>query len=180
MKSCVTRVQIKYGKMLHGMILVVVLEGGNSKLLNNVRNFKGSMDITSYDKKLQLENYLKLDVEWHRKYALSFACILLFLIGAPLGAIIRKGGLGMPLVIAVIFFMVFHILNITGEKLVKSETVIPWIGMWLSTIIMLPLAAWLVTSARNDSQIFTKEWYVRMWRLIVKIVPVKLNAIGRK
>ncbi len=148
--------------------------------LNNVRNFKGSMDITSYDKKLQLENYLKLDVEWHRKYALSFACILLFLIGAPLGAIIRKGGLGMPLVIAVIFFMVFHILNITGEKLVKSETVIPWIGMWLSTIIMLPLAAWLVTSARNDSQIFTKEWYVRMWRLIVKIVPVKLNAIGRK
>ena len=148
--------------------------------LNNVRNFKGSMDITSYDKKLQLENYLKLDVEWHRKYALSFACILLFLIGAPLGAIIRKGGLGMPLVIAVIFFMVFHILNITGEKLVKSETVIPWIGMWLSTIIMLPLAVWLVTSARNDSQIFTKEWYVRMWRLIVKIVPVKLNAIGRK
>lgn len=148
--------------------------------LNNVRNFKGSMDITSYDKKLQLDNYLKLDVEWHRKYALSFACILLFLIGAPLGAIIRKGGLGMPLVIAVIFFMVFHILNITGEKLVKSETVIPWIGMWLSTIIMLPLAAWLVTSARNDSQIFTKEWYVRMWRLIVKIVPVKLNAIGRK
>jgi len=148
--------------------------------LNNVRNFKGSMDITSYDKKLQLDNYLKLDVEWHRKYALSFACILLFLIGAPLGAIIRKGGLGMPLVIAVIFFMVFHILNITGEKLVKSETVIPWIGMWLSTIIMLPLAAWLVTSARNDSQIFTKEWYVRMWRLIVKIVPIKLNAIGRK
>ena len=147
--------------------------------LNNVRNFKASMDITSYDKKLWLDNYIKLDVEWHRKYALSFACILLFLIGAPLGAIIRKGGLGMPLVIAVIFFMVFHILNITGEKLVKSETVAPWMGMWMSTLILLPVAFWLVTAARNDSQIFTKEWYLRIWRLVVKIIPLKINAIGR-
>ncbi len=146
--------------------------------LNNVRNFKASMDITSYDKKLQLDNYMKLDVEWHRKYALSFACILLFLIGAPLGAIIRKGGLGMPLVIAVIFFMAFHILNITGEKLVKSETVVPWMGMWMSSIILLPLAFWLVKSARNDSQIFTKEWYLRTWRKFVKMIPVKINAIG--
>ncbi len=141
--------------------------------MNNVRNFKQSLDISSIDKKIQEDNFLKFDVEWHRKFTLSFACILLFLIGAPLGAIIRKGGLGMPLVIAVIFFMAFHILNITGEKLVKTNTLPPWAGMWLSTVILLPLAFWLVKSARNDSQIFTKEWYIRIWRLIKNIIPVK-------
>jgi lipopolysaccharide export system permease protein len=144
-----------------------------SAALNNVRNLKAALDITSLDKRLQEENYMKFDVEFHRKFTLSFACILLFLIGAPLGAIIRKGGLGMPLVIAIIFFMAFHILNITGEKLAKASSVAPWAGMWMSTAILLPVAFWLMQSARNDSQIFTKEWYIRIWRIIKKVIPVK-------
>ena len=146
--------------------------------LNNIRNFKSSMDLMANDKKFQEENYMKFEIELHRKIALSFACILLFLIGAPLGAIIRKGGLGMPLVIAVIFFMAFHILNITGEKLAKASSVPPWMGMWMSTIVLMPLAVWLVKSARNDSQIFTKEWYIRIWRIMKKIIPVKINAVA--
>jgi len=145
---------------------------------NNLRNFRSLLDITSLDKKLQEENFLKFDVEWHRKFTLSFACILLFLIGAPLGAIIRKGGLGMPLVIAVIFFMAFHILNITGEKLAKASSVIPWEGMWMSTLLLLPLALWLINAARNDSQVFTKEWYVRTWRRIKYLLPVKNKAVA--
>jgi len=145
---------------------------------NNIRSFKSSIDISALDKKLQSENYLRFDVEWHRKFTLSFACILLFLIGAPLGAIIRKGGLGMPLVIAVVFFMVFHILNITGEKLAKSTSVYPWMGMWMSTALLLPIAAWLINAARNDSQIFSKEWYVRIWRVIKKAIPVKNKAVA--
>jgi len=149
-----------------------------STSLNNVRNLKSSLDITSVNKKMEEDHYLKLDVEWHRKISLSFACVLLFLIGAPLGAIIRKGGLGMPLVIAVIFFMAFHILNITGEKLVKANSVPPWMGMWLSTGILLPLAFWLVKSARNDSQIFTKEWYIRMWRAMKKYLPANKAAVA--
>ncbi len=144
---------------------------------NNLRNFKSVMDINSLNKKLDQENYVKDNIEWHRKFSLSFACILLFLIGAPLGAIIRKGGLGMPLVIAVIFFMIFHILNITGEKLAKSESVTTWMGMWMSSIILLPLAIWLVKSARNDSQIFTKEWYVRLWRKIKILLPIKIKSV---
>ena len=135
---------------------------------NNIRNLKSLIDMNALEKKLNLENYLKFDVELHRKFTLSFACILLFLIGAPLGAIIRKGGLGMPLVIAVIFFMAFHILNITGEKLAKAGSVAPWIGMWMSTAILMPLAIWLITAARNDSQIFIKEFYRRIWNFIIK------------
>src|SRR6185436_17099829 len=123
---------------------------------NSTRNLKSLLDITASDTRVQKDNYLKFSVEWHRKFTLSFACILLFLIGAPLGAIIRKGGLGMPLVIAIIFFMAFHILNITGEKLAKTGSALPLVGMWMSTIFLLPLAFWLVKSARNDSQIFTK------------------------
>lgn len=146
-------------------------------VVNNLRSFKSLADANSLDKKLQNENYLKLATELHRKFTLPFACILLFLIGAPLGAIIRKGGLGMPLVIAVVFFITFHILNITGEKLVKAGSAVPWLGMWMSTMILLPVAFWLIKAARNDSQIFTKEWYVRLWRAIKKLTPAKTDPV---
>ena len=145
---------------------------------NNLRSFKSLADMSSLDKKLKMENFLKYDVEWHRKFTLPFACILLFLIGAPLGAIIRKGGLGMPLVVAVVFFITFHILNITGEKLAKTGAVAPWIGMWMSTSILLPLAAWLIVAARNDSQVFTKEWYIRVWRRIKNNLPIKDRSVA--
>jgi len=149
-----------------------------SAVLNNLRNMKAQVDNVTMNRKFDDDNYLKYEIEWHRKFTLSFACVLLFLIGAPLGAIIRKGGLGMPLVFAVVFFMVFHIFNIIGEKLAKSVAVAPWLGMWLSTIVLLPLAIWLVVSARNDAQIFTKEWYIRLWRRIKYWIPLKKNEIG--
>lgn len=131
--------------------------------LGNVRNAKGLLDITAADMKIQDENYLKFNVEWHRKFTLSFACVLLFLIGAPLGAIIRKGGLGMPLVIAVGFFVIFHIISITGEKLAKTGGLNAWMGMWMATGMLLPIAFVLINASRNDSQVFSKEWYVRIW-----------------
>lgn len=133
---------------------------------NNIRNLKSLMDNNSLNDKLQKENYMKFSVEFHRKFALSFACMLLFLIGAPIGAIIRKGGLGLPLVFAVVFFITFHILNITGEKLAKSGSLPPWAGMWMSTILLFPIAVWLIVTARNDSQIFNKELYLRAWRAV--------------
>lgn len=137
--------------------------------LGNANNAKGLLDISSNDKKIQHDNFLQFNVEWHRKFTLSFACILLFLIGAPLGAIIRKGGLGMPLVIAVIFFVVFHIMSITGEKLAKTGSLPPWLGMWMATGMLLPIAFILINQARNDSQIFSKEWYIRVANKIASL-----------
>lgn len=130
---------------------------------SNIRNSKGLLDISASDKKLKTENFIKFNIEWHRKFTLSFACVLLFLIGAPLGAIIRKGGVGMPMVIAIAFFILFHIMTIIGEKLAKSAAVAPWMGMWMATAMLLPIAFFLINAARKDSQIFTKEWYVRIW-----------------
>jgi lipopolysaccharide export system permease protein len=133
---------------------------------NNVRNLKSLLDNNSILEGLQKENYIKYSIEFHRKFSLSFACMLLFLIGAPLGAIIRKGGIGLPLVFAVVFFITFHLLNTTGEKLAKAGTAPAWVGMWMATFILMPIAIWLIVTARNDSRIFTKEWYVRLIQIL--------------
>lgn len=103
-------------------------------------------------------------IEWHRKYSLSLACFVLFFIGAPLGSIIRKGGLGMPLVVAIIFFLQFHLLNMFGEKFVKEDIVSPFIGMWLAVIVLTPVGIFLTYKAMHDSQLFNKEFYIRMFK----------------
>ena len=77
---------------------------------------KNSLEIIAAEQEHQKTEFINHQVEWHRKFSLSFACLVLFMIGAPLGSIIRKGGLGMPLVLAVIFFLIFHLLNMFGEK----------------------------------------------------------------
>ncbi|HRO43356.1 MAG TPA: LptF/LptG family permease [Flavipsychrobacter sp.] len=131
--------------------------------MSHIRNSKGLLDISASDKKIKTENFIKYQIEWHRKFTLSFACVLLFLIGAPLGAIIRKGGVGMPMIIAIAFFILFHIMTIVGEKLAKSAALDPLPGMWMATVMLLPIAFFLINAARKDSQIFSKEMYVRVW-----------------
>lgn len=103
-------------------------------------------------------------IEWHRKYALSLACLVLFFIGAPLGSIIRKGGLGMPLVAAIIFFLIFHLLNMFGEKFVKEDLASPFTGMWLAVMVLAPVGIFLTYKAMHDSQLFSKEFYNRSFR----------------
>ena len=165
---------VKYVEKYDSTFLEVVPDSVRAEVIqaaaSNIRNSKGLLDITSSDKRIQNENYLKFNIEWHRKFTLSFACVLLFLIGAPLGAIIRKGGLGMPMVIAIAFFIVFHIISITGEKLAKTASVEPWVGMWMATAMLLPIAFFLINASRKDSQIFTKEWYTRKWNRLRKLI----------
>lgn len=106
---------------------------------------------------------------WHEKITLSIACLVLFLIGAPLGSIIRKGGIGMPLIFAVIFFVVFFLLNNFGRKFVKQDVLQPIAGMWMATYVLLPLGIFLTYKAMNDSQLFNKEFYYRFFRKFRKI-----------
>jgi lipopolysaccharide export system permease protein len=108
----------------------------------------------------------KHKIEWHRKIALSLACLVLFLIGAPLGSIIRKGGLGTPLVFAIIFFMVFYFSSTMGEKFAKENTMSPFVGMWLATFILVPIGIFLSYKAMRDSQLFNKESYHRIAKVI--------------
>jgi lipopolysaccharide export system permease protein len=108
-------------------------------------------------------------IEWHRKFTLSFACIVLFLIGAPLGSIIRKGGLGTPMVFAIAFFVVFFLLNNFGEKLAKSGQWSVYAGMWLSSMFLIPVGLFLTYKAMRDAQLFNKEFYYRF------LQPIKVT-----
>jgi lipopolysaccharide export system permease protein len=111
-------------------------------------------------------NLRKHQVEWHRKITLSLACLVLFLIGAPLGSIIRKGGLGTPLIFAIVFFMIFYFSSNTGEKFAKEGSLDPFTGMWLATFVLLPLGIFLTYKAMRDSQVLNKEFYSRIIRFI--------------
>ncbi len=112
-------------------------------------------------------------IEWHRKFTLSFACIILFFIGAPLGAIIRKGGLGLPLVISVVLFIIYHIISITGEKSVRTGEMDAFIGMWLSSIIAFPFGVFLTIKATTDAPLLDKDIYVKLLNTIKELLKGK-------
>ncbi len=109
-------------------------------------------------------------IEWHRKYTMSIACLVLFLIGAPLGSIIRKGGIGTPLIFAVVFFVVFFLLNNFGEKFAKQDVLDPLSGMWMATFILLPIGFFLTAKAMRDSQLFNSEFYFRFFRRVKSLI----------
>ncbi|MDE5842527.1 MAG: LptF/LptG family permease [Muribaculaceae bacterium] len=107
------------------------------------------------------------DIELIKKFTLSVACVIFFFIGAPLGAIIRKGGLGTPLVISVLLFVVYYIIDNTGYKMARDGKIEVWIGMWLSTFILAPLGVYVTWKAMNDSAVFDKDRYVSFMRKLV-------------
>ena len=114
--------------------------------------------------KESLNQLYRSKVEWHRKISLPISIMIFFLIGAPLGAIIRKGGLGMPIVISVIFFVIYYIISLTGEKLAKEGTWEAIYGMWLSAFILAPIALYLTYQATNDSGLLDMDWYIGKWK----------------
>lgn len=107
-------------------------------------------------------------IEFHRKFALTFAIIVLFFVGAPLGAIIRKGGFGAPVVIAALVFMLYFILISIGDNLATAGVVGPFLGMWLAAIFFTPIAILITWAAANDAQIFNKDAWLKILRLRVK------------
>ncbi|HNX67376.1 MAG TPA: LptF/LptG family permease, partial [Bacteroidales bacterium] len=102
----------------------------------------------------------RYETEFYKKYSLAIACIVFFFIGAPLGAIIRKGGLGTPAVISVLFFVVYYIISISCEKFARELYISPFLGMFASTFILLPIGAFLTYKATTDSSIMSAETYI--------------------
>ena len=111
----------------------------------------------------------KHEIELYRKFTLAFACLVFFFIGAPLGAIIRKGGLGAPVVISVILFIIYYIIDNTGYKMAREALWPCWAGMWLSSFILLPTGIFLTYKAATDSPLFNPEaWALTFKKLIAK------------
>jgi lipopolysaccharide export system permease protein len=146
------------------------------KALTQVNSVKVNLDQPSYLFDNEQNDLHLHQIAWHEKLTLSVACLVMFLIGAPLGSIIRKGGIGLPLVFAVIFFVIFFLLNNFGKKFVKEDVLTPLSGMWLPTYVLTPIGLFLTYKALHDSQLFNKEFY---FRLIKNIRPLLQRARRR-
>lgn len=144
---------------------------------------KSSRNMFSFDESTAKEGLNQLyrsKVEWHRKISLPVSIIIFFLIGAPLGAIIRRGGLGLPVVVSVIFFVIYYIISISGEKLAKEGNWEAVYGMWLSTFILTPVAAYLTWKATNDSSLLDTDWYAGRFKALHDAVRDRMNRIRNK
>jgi lipopolysaccharide export system permease protein len=121
----------------------------------------------------------RYEIEIQRKFTLSFACLIFFFIGAPLGAIIRKGGLGMPTVISVLFFLAWYVLSMSGEQLARDSSISPVAGMWLSSAILLPIGIWLTYKSMTDSPLMEVETYHLFFRKIrrrIRYIRIKFGG----
>ena len=118
--------------------------------------------------------------DWHKKLSLPFSVIIFFLIGAPLGAIIRKGGMGTPIVISVIFFVIYYVISLSGEKMAKEGTWSSFTGIWISSFILTPIAIYLMIKATNDSSLLDTDWYDAQFKKIKKkLAPIWLPIAKR-
>ena len=131
------------------------------------------MRTTNYMQDLQFQGYTITDdnyvirrhqIEMMKKFTLSLACLIFFFIGAPLGAIIRKGGLGMPIVVSVMLFIVYYVIDNTGYKLARDGRWEVWQGMWLSSAVLMPLGIFLTKKAVNDSAVFNPDAWLNLLR----------------
>lgn len=125
--------------------------------LSAARNNRDNVSFNRNDFDYQSENIRKHEIVWHKKFTLSIACLLLFFVGAPLGAIVRKGGLGLPVVMAVILFVFYHILSITGEKAARVGDLNVFFGVWLSSVVLLPMGLFLTFKSTTDAPLLDAE-----------------------
>ena len=140
---------------------------------------KTMKDLIEYNKMMLTNSVayvLRHEIERHRKFTLSFACLIFFFIGAPLGAIIRKGGLGMPVVISVIMFIFYYIIDNTGYKMAHESLWPAYQGMWLSSAVLLPIGIFITYKAVIDATLLNTDQYVKYWN----IVRIRINSIINK
>jgi lipopolysaccharide export system permease protein len=139
-----------------------------NQAMNHARSNLNYVSTSNMNLDSKIRRLRRYQIETQRKFTLSFACFIFFFIGAPLGAIIRKGGLGMPTVISVLFFLVYYVLSLSGEKFVRESIVPPFYGMWISTIVLFPIGVYLTYKAATDSAIMSKETYSNLLRKIMR------------
>ena len=122
----------------------------------------------------------RINLESFRKFTLSFACLIFFFIGAPMGAIIRKGGLGTPVIISAMFFVVYWVVDISGKKLARDGVITPMFGAFISTLVLLPIGVFLTIKSTKDSSLFNAETYLNaIKKFITKTLPQSLSLIWK-
>lgn len=151
-------------------------------VINAKREAQSMKDRVDYNKSMLEEpayNKRRHQAEWHRKFTLSIACLIFFFIGAPLGAIVKKGGLGFPIVISVILFIIYYILDTTGYKMAREGFWEAYKGMWLSSFVLFPLGMFLTWKAVTDASLFRSEAYVLLFEKIKNKVNNRIKRYKR-
>lgn len=151
--------------------------------LDKARSYKDKIDYNA----LMLDDYQRYirrhEIEFHRKFTLAFACLIFFFIGAPLGAITRKGGLGMPVVLSVVMFIVYYMIDNTGYKMAREALWPCWAGMWLSSFVLLPIGFFFTYKAAKDSPLIHIDIWRKVFRKlkIIFVYPwIKLKRLSKK
>lgn len=129
--------------------------------LNNINGTIQSIAAQQYDAQIQEKRLNKYEIALHDKYAMAVACVILFFVGAPLGAIIRKGGMGLPMIVAIVLFLAYHFIGIFAKNSAENGSIHPFIGSWFSTFILFPLSIWLTHRATTDQGIFNTDGFIR-------------------
>lgn len=145
--------------------------------LNNAKGTLQTADAKKTEFKNKTKRLNKTEIALHEKYALGVACIILFFVGAPLGAIIRKGGMGLPMVVAILLFLTYHFIGIFAKNSAEDGTMHPFIATWLSTGIMLPLSIWLTYRATTDQGIFDFDSFMQR---IGRLLGIKKKKSSKK
>lgn len=153
--------------------------------LNNARTLKNAFNRKVFEINEVEREYRRYQIAWYQKYTTAFACIVMFMIGAPLGAIIKKGGLGMPVLVSIIFFIIYYMLTITGEKWGKEGMANTLLGTWFSILVLIPIGLFFLKQARKDARLFEQEVYmealkrVKLW-ITTKFIKNKKTLLNSK
>jgi lipopolysaccharide export system permease protein len=137
-----------------------------AKAIENIKEGNSYLAMNTETLHYEIKNIKRYEVEWNKKLTMSFACLVFFFIGAPLGAIIRKGGLGTPAVISIFFFVIYYVISISGQKLVEEDVIGTFAGMWAASYILLPIGIFLTYKATTDSVIMNIDTYLLFFKRI--------------
>lgn len=143
--------------------------------LNNARTLKNAFNRKVFEINEVEREYRRYQIAWYQKYTTAFACIVMFMIGAPLGAIIKKGGLGMPVLVSIIFFIVYYMLTITGEKWGKEGMANTLFGTWFSILVLIPVGLFFLKQARKDARLFEPEVYTEAFKKMKHWIETKFS-----
>ncbi|AFL85279.1 putative permease [Belliella baltica DSM 15883] len=143
--------------------------------LNNARTLKNAFNRKVFEINEVEREYRRYQIAWYQKYTTAFACIVMFMIGAPLGAIIKKGGLGMPVLVSIIFFIIYYMLTITGEKWGKEGMANTLFGTWFSILVLIPIGLFFLKQARKDARLFEMEVYTDFYKKVKQWMETKFS-----
>ena len=143
------------------------------KALNTARSGESYL-LAAVDTEVEQEKGLnKLRIEWHKKFTLGFACMIMFFVGAPFGALVRKGGFGVPVIVSFIFYLLYYVLTMIAEKSVKTASIAAWVGMWYPIVIILIIGIYLTYLAMNDKGLPSLKPFIN--ELMSKIINKKIE-----